>query len=297
MRSLIVCCAAWLAVPPAISFADTHDKPRIGAIQETKVVNTLSPQEDRALSLATGRILKHVNRARVALAEQDKKGAQHHVDQGLVLLRIIDATLPKYSVKTRIEAGQYVYEDQGEEQPRFIPIYEGVEKLAILAPIEGEKEATAADFQITAAPVISDVDLVKSRASLDIALARAGLTTAAAALKKERRSEADLALAQVQRGVILKRLKIDLPLEEARANLWLAKELLIERKPADARTALRSAADALAAHEKSAGESRAKDVQTMREQIGQLVNSIETDQSGAIAKIMGWWEQIHSWAA
>ena len=57
--------------------------------------------------------------------------------------------------------------------------------------------------------------------------------------------EADAALASVQRGVIMKHLKVDLPVEQARANLWLAKELVIEGKHKEAQTALREATDAL----------------------------------------------------
>jgi hypothetical protein len=297
MRYIALFFVVFLTVLPAPSGADTHETPRITAAMETKSLATLSPEEDRAVSLAAGRILKHVNQARVALAGKDAKGAKHHVEQGILLVRILEATLPKYTVKMRIAAGQLVYEDHGEEQPLFVPIYDGLEKVSILAPVEAAKEETAKESQSGGAPVVAGVNLIKTRASLDVALTRAGLETAATALKEEKKTgEADAALALVQRGVIMKHLKIDLPLEQARANLWLAKELVIESKHKEAQTALREATDALEAHEKGADESHARESRELRKQISQLATSIETESQGAIEKIMGWWEQLTNWS-
>ena len=274
-----------------------HAASRISAEVETKPGAKLSVEEGRALSLSAAQILKHVNQARSALTKKDLKAASQNVDQGLVLVKIINETVPAYKVETKIKAGELTYVDKEDAKPVIVPVYEELQRVAVMAPIEAAKKAVQKEAAAVGVPVAVDVDLVHTRTDLNVELANVGLQAAKEALQKEDPKTADNALATVQTGVIFGYTKVDLPLEKVRENLMLAKALVDSGKAKEARVALEVAGDALEEYEKGAGQNRAKEAKDLRVELQKLSNDIEANSKGASKKIMDWWDRVRKWIA
>jgi hypothetical protein len=268
---------------------------RITAEVETKPGVKLSAEESRALSLSAAQILKHVDQARSAIGKKDFKAAGQNIDQGLVLVKIINQTVPTFKVETMIKAGTMTYVDNEDSKPAIVPVYEELQKVAVMAPIEAAKKAAQKDAAAAGVPVAVDVQLVHTRTDLNVALAEAGLRAAKDALQKEDGKTADSALAAIQTGVIFGYTKVDLPLEKVRENLMLAKALVDAGKAKEARAALEVTGDALEEYEKSAGQNRAKDAKGLRAEVEKLSKDIEANSAGASEKIMDWWDQVRKW--
>lgn len=272
-----------------------HAAGRITAEVKAKPGAKLSAEESRALSLSAAQILKHVNQARSALDRKDLQAANQNVDQGLVLARIINETVPAYKVETRIKAGDLTYVDTEDSKPAIIPVYEEWQRVSVMAPIEAAKKAAQKEAAASGVPVAVDVELVHTRTELNVELAQAGLQAAKEALKKKDAKAADGALATVQTGVIFGYAKVDLPLEKVRENLVLAKALVDSGKAKEARAALEVAGDALEEYEKGAGQNRAKEAKGLRSEMKKLSKDIEADSKGASEKIMDWWNLVRGW--
>ena len=274
-----------------------HAASRISAEVETKPGAKLSAEEGRAVSLSAAQILKHVNQARTAIGIKDLKAARQNVDQGLVLVKIINETLPAYKVETKIKAGELTYVDKEDSKPVIVPVYEELQRVAVMAPIEAAKKAAQKEAAAAGVPVAVDVELVHTRTDLNVELANVGLQAAKEALQKEDAKAADNALATVQTGVIFGYTKVDLPLEKVRENLILAKALVDSGKAKEARVAIEVAGDALEEYEKGAGQNRAKEAKDLRAEMQKLSKDIEANSKGASEKIMDWWDQVRKWIA
>lgn len=270
---------------------------RISAEVETKPGAKLSAEESRALSLSAAQILKHVNQARVAIGKKDLKAASQNVEQGLTLVKIINETVPAYKVETKIKAGGLTYVDKEDSKPVIVPVYEELQRVAVMAPIEAAKKAAQKEATAAGVPVAVDVELVHTRTDLNVELAQVGLQAAKDALQKEDSKAADGALATVQTGVIFGYTKVDLPLEKVRENLMVAKALVDSGKAKEARAALEVAGDALEEYEKTAGQNRAKEAKDLRAEMQKLSKDIEANSKGASDKIMDWWDRVRRWLA
>ena len=238
-----------------------------------------------------------MNQARSAIGRKDLKAAGQNVDQGLVLVRIINETVPAVKVETKIKAGELTYVDKEDSKPVIVPVYEELQRVAVMAPIEAAKKAAQKDAAAAGVPVTVDVELVHTRTDLNVELAKLGLQAAKEALQKEDAKAADNALAAVQTGVIFGYTKVDLPLERVRENLILAKSLVDSAKVKEARAALDVAGDALEEYEKSAGRNRAREAKSLRAELQKLSKDIETNSKGASEKILNWWDRVRKWIA
>jgi hypothetical protein len=275
-----------------------HAASRISAEVDTKPGAKLSAEESRAVSLSAAQILKHVNQARTAIGKKDLKAASQNVEQGLTLVKIINETVPPLKVETKIKAGELTYVDKEDARPVIVPVYEELQRVAIMAPVEAAKKAAQKEAAAAAGvPVAVDVELVHTRTDLNVELARAGLQAAKDALQKEDAKAADGALATVQTGVIFGYTKVDLPLEKVRENLMVAKTLVDSGKAKEARAALEVAGDALEDYEKTAGRNRAKEAKELRAEMLKLGMDIEANSKGASEKILDWWDRVRKWLA
>lgn len=289
--------ARWLlsgALVCALS-ANLHAAGRITAEVRTKPAAKLSAEESRALSLAAAEILKHVNAARADIGRKDLKAAGAHVDQGLVLVRIVNETVPAFQVETTIKAGQLSYVDKEDSKLPIVPVYNELQRLSVMAPVEAAKKDAQKDAGKSGVPVAVDVELIHTRADLNVELAREGLQAAKDNLQKDDAKAADSALAAVQTGVIFGYTRMDLPLEKVRENLMLAKNLVDAGKTKEAKIALGVAGDALAEYEKGAGANRANESKALRGEIQKLSQGIENGAQGASDQIMGWWDKVRGW--
>lgn len=284
------------ALPFALA-VNLHAAGRISAQVETKPAGKLSAEESRALSLSAAHMLKHVHQARLAIGKKDVKAASQNVDKGLVLVDIINQTVPAYKVETKIKAGELTYVDQADARPAIVPVYEELQRVSVLAPIEAAKKAAQQEAAVAGVPVAVDVELIHTRTELNVELAAIGLRAAKDALQKDDSKAADAALATVQTGVIFGYTKMDLPLEKVRENLLLAKSLVDSGKAKEARAALEVAGDALEEYEKGAGKNRAKEAKDLQAEMQKLAKDIEVNDKGASEKILEWWDRVRKWVA
>lgn len=287
MRTKVIPLLAVVLWTPAAFAAKAAVEPRIQANVDVEAVRPMNDEERRAVYIAAGRVLKHVDQARKAIAKNARKEARRQVQQAILLTDIIRQALPVYDVKAHISAGKLHYEDEDQVQDSVVPIFEELERSAILGPVE--------DAKAMAGAAVADVDLVHTRAELDIDLARRHLDAARTALEQKDGDAADAALEAIQRSVRLTTVAVDLPLERARSNLMLARNRVDEGRLEDARAALRVALDALAEYQNNVGEERAAEVAGLRQEIAALEPTLQDDARGAREKLDAWWDVVSSW--
>lgn len=268
--------------------------PRITAEVETQPHSQLSVAERQALSQAAGRILFHVDKARQAVADNEKDQALHHLSRGLLLARIIDKTAPAYQVKATISAGDLVYQDEDTVKMLTIPIYAELGKVSVLAPIEAAKREAAKEGRTSGTPVVQQVELHHTAVSLDVAMAKRSLVTAKAALTNDQPEAADQALRALQAtSVTFTYGETNLPVVRARENLTLAQSLVEQQRPEDARFALHEASSALAVYGTQVDGSRAAKVQRLRQKIEELAQTVEQhDHERAAERISRLWDRV-----
>ena len=286
---------AALALASTPALADKlRPEPRIQAAVTVEPVVPVSDEERRATYVAAGRILKHVDQARTALTKKDRGEATRHVTQAVLLTDIIRASLPVYDVKAKISAGDLTYEDREQVQETVVPIFDELERAALLSPVKDAK--IDAQDDATQATAVVDVELVHTRAELDIDLARLHLDAALAEIKGRDFEAAVASLGAIQTGVRLSRVEIDLPLERARSNLMLARDRVDEGRLEDARFALRVAMDALDDYQAMAQEARAKEASALKAEMARLQNTLQGNAGKARDMIDAWWDLLSEWA-
>ncbi len=314
----ILCLAATvtLAAESPSSDSDTKKKeppPRISSNVNVHSPAALTIKEARELSFAAGRILKHVAQARHAIDEKKTDVAVSHIDQGLKLITIIDSLLPHTNVKTEIKSGNLVYNDDDDVTPRYLTIFDELERRDMISPIvqakkqaeqtvPPNKEKDSAATKAHPALGITHADVVYSAAKLDIQLARTMLNRAKRDLNDNESDAADHALMTLQsRGVLFVLEEIDLPLEEVADNLKLAETELKEGKVEEAKAALNLAADDLKRYEKLVGEKRGCEVNALQEEIDKLTvelskgNLSDADRQKHVSRISQWWHKATNW--
>ena len=278
---------------------DKSEKPsRIASRIDIEPVAHLSDSESREVSFATSRILKHIAQAREAIAEHHLEGAVKHVEQGLKLMKIIDSVLPHFKVKTQITSGELSYTDEDDVTPRFVTLFEEVDRRDVISPvIKAKKEAAQKDStapevkppqanasaaQPVVPMVVSHADVTYTSARLDVELTRKMLTAARKELSENKLDLADRALHTLQAGGVLFEFdEIDLPLKQAADNLRLAEIELKDGRLEEARAALHEAIDDLKGYEEQVGDQRSEEVNALHTEIAKLTVQLE---GGSIAR-------------
>jgi hypothetical protein len=278
----------------AVSPAGAASASRISADVQTTPTAQLSDEERQALSVAAGRLFIHVDLARKAIASKDKAGALENVTKGLTLAEIIKKAEPDYTVKSTIKAGNLVYEDERTVKPAMVPIFNELDRISLEEPVQ--VSALHAARNASTAPVVEDVESMRSLMKLDVNLAQDHLQVAQTTLRKGDLKLADAALSTIQNDAVSFQFDaMDRPLVDARENLMLAKTMIQEGKPADARAELQAASDALKEYQDLAGEHRATEVRAMRDEIEKLTPEIEKNRSESIGRITALWDQLIKW--
>jgi hypothetical protein len=286
----------------------------------------LSEEERRALSLAAGRLLKHVHQARQAMNQQQKQQAMGHIDKALTLVQIIESAVPTYQVTARIEAGNTTYEEKEQVKQLMVPIYAELEKVTLMVPLMAAKQETAKNggashgsmsgkqsqqpsaeqpsqpSRTAMTPVVAGVEAHHTHIMPDVSAAEEHLQAAKQALNNNKYEVADGALAAVQRGVSFAYIEVDLPLLRARENLMLAKAQVQAGQVQDARINLEAAAQALERYGQRADKSRASQVQSLQKEIQNYAQQLppQTQQGQqapqqnqqVVEQINEWWDRI-----
>lgn len=301
-------------LPKSSSSAKTKTPvPRIASTVDARATATLTDEEATQVSFAAGRVLKHISQSRDSIHEKKEVDASRHVEQGLKLLAIMDSVLPHYKVKTEIKAGEHAYLDEDDVSPRYVTLFDELERRDIISPIaQAKKEsqlqpakgqhAGNGSNQPPIPVAVSHVDLNYSTVKLDIALAKQMLERAKLDLQAGKANEADAALLVVQsRGVLFEYEEVDLPLEEAADNLKLAETEMKEGRTIEAKAALHVAIDQLKRYEKLVGDSRGAEVRALHHEITKLTNELEkgppseSERKKISDQISQWWHGATKW--
>lgn len=294
------------------------DTPRITEEGSVTPSHTLTDAEARSVSHAAGRLLWHVNMARQELSQvvagedpvegtttadlaKVKEEAQRHVTQALTLSRIIEKTLPSYSFKTTITAGEESYTEDQQLQPMFVPIYSELDVIDVLRPVIAAKYEAARATAAGAPTTLFDTRLAYTRAMLDVDAAKIYLAAADTNIKADKLEVAEQDLMRVQRDVIVSSVDTDVPLVTARVDLFQAQRAIQNDDAPVATANLTSAYDALARYHSMliTDSQRAKEVETLRGEIEalnvNLAETLKTQKDMTVAKVDGWWHELRHW--
>ncbi|MBI1389784.1 MAG: hypothetical protein GC154_15200 [bacterium] len=124
-----------LTAARSASADDSAPSKIMSSVTVKSATSEITGDEWRSLSYSAGLILKHVDQARIAIAQKNKDDALVHVNQGLTLVHIINNVLPPVVVETQIKAGDAVYHDRDQYNPFLVPIYNESIRYDILAPV------------------------------------------------------------------------------------------------------------------------------------------------------------------
>ena len=275
-------------------------KARITSTIDAQPTTKLTAEESRSVSVAAGRILKHVNEARVAIEEKKKKAALEDVENGLTLVKIIEQAVPPIKVKADIQSGDLKYHHEEESSQSLIPIFEELDQVDVMGPARGvEKEKSpSSGKKHTGSSAITYEGIEFTSLDLNLPLAKRNLGYAKKALNDNKLEDADSALQTIQtRGVLFELVEDYLPLREAADNLKLAEYEFKNGQAKEAETALKVASDALKDYAKIAGENRAKEVKKLHKEIDDLSGKLEhqKDQEAVVKKMASWWDRVAKW--
>lgn len=275
-------------------------KSRITSTIDAMPTSKLTPEESQAVSVAAGRILKHVDEARVALEEFNKKAALEDIEKGLTLVQIIEHAVPPIKVKADIQSGDISYHHEEEVHQAIIPIFQELDQVDVVGPAvraKQEKGQTSGE-KGTGPSAVTYAGTEFTSLDLDLALAKRNLGRAKKAVMDNKLDQADSALLDIQtRGVLFGLVEDYLPLREAADNLKVAEYEFKEGQPQNAKEALKVASDALKDYEKTVGEHRSKEVKQLHQNIDDLTEKLEKqqDREGVVKKIASWWNKVAKW--
>jgi hypothetical protein len=118
-------------------------KPRIESKITVEPLQKSTAPEKASLSRAAGRILLHVDDARLAIKDNNKEEALSRIANGLILVRINEERSPDYEVKATIKSGGLTYEDVRSLRQLFVPVYEELDEVSALSPVIAAKKRTS----------------------------------------------------------------------------------------------------------------------------------------------------------
>lgn len=273
---------------------------RITSTIEAQPTSKLTAEESQAMSVAAGRILKHVGEARVALEEEKGETALEHIEKGLTLVQIIEHAVPPIKVKADIQSGEFSYHHEEEAHQALIPIYHELDLVDVVRPVARVKKdkSQGSDDQRTESSAFAYTSLEFTSFDLDLPFTKRHLGQAKKALKDKKLDVAGSALLAIQTdGVLFALVEDYLPLRTAANNLKLAEYEFKEDNSQEAKSALDVASDALKAYEKTAGENRSKDVKTLHQEIDDLSGKLDQqqDRDGVVKKMASWWDRVTKW--
>ncbi len=265
----------------------------------------LSDAEQRAVSFAAGRVLKHVDQARQALAKQDKPMALAQIEKGLSLVTIIEQTIPPVHVTATINAGTLHYQDEDQVKRLVVPIYQELDSVSIVEPVVAAKKAAASKdntptHKTTAREKVEELEENYTSVTLNVEEAKAHLVNAKEALTKGRFDAAAKDLSTIQAGVTLVYAVESRPLAQVREDLVLAQMYLDDQRFKQAEQALKDAGELVSRYEKAGGRHQ-DEARALRDEMADLGKELAQEKQGSMEKVkeklMGWWDRVRSWDA
>ena len=270
---------------------------------KSRTIGKLTTDDLRQASLLMAEVFQHIAQARDKIDGEDSKEALKEVNKARDAIKAIRSMLPKSEVHTRTLApdGKVIYEDDREDQPGRIPLYEGILHRQTLEPILAARRSAlefagyrVVDAETIATEVVADVDAIETQ-----------LTRAAKALERDKTTEAAKALATAMiHGLSVRYNKDDSPLTAARDAIWMARRSLEENNSTQALVNLETARLRLQTYRGLLSADQRQEVDTMLREIAQLEGELRQEGnrsvSGAERTRQGdlltkWWDRINGW--
>ena len=297
---------------------DQENADRIRVDSNVKMQGDLSPQEQSALSVAGGRLLMHVDRARDLLASNNADAAKSQVHKALTLAQIIERNAPTFQLNTTISAGDLQYADSDTIPSTVIPVYSEVSQISLIAPIARAKSShgpamnrneqsrtnqriaqnrNSVTENMAQPTTVSDVALASTGVFLDVDGTKDLLEQVSDDLQANNSDRAQQHLQSIQQNVFLTFSAVDQPLVQARENLSLARAYAQSNRMDPAKKALSEAARALNEFENNTSQERAKDINNVRGNITNLHDNFPDNAEQAAQRIQSLWQQLNGWSA
>jgi hypothetical protein len=236
------------------------------------------------LSTFAGNMLNETNQARTAIKNGSLELAKEYV--------------------SRAEADLQKVEAQAQGRT-MVPVYQEFVSVSILAPVQTEQNARRAKAQSSStakSPVKGGNDAVAHEVSgiytsvyVNTTIAKKSLAAAEAVLSRGDLLTADSALADVQEGVKIQSDKSDMPLEQARENLIIARASARNGDYKAAEAALKTASDALSKYANDGGP-HANEAMAMVQEINACRQKLPRNHADVIARINKWWNTTADWS-
>lgn len=244
--------------------------PAVGASKEAMVheqvtvnpLSRISPQEERVLSSAAAKVLRHIVEARSAIRNKQTESAKSELQQAQTLLSIIETALPTTEVKDRIWVAKkhLEYKDSEEVVPDLIPIYSSLDALVDVMPVKeaqehlekakahlqkGDKGKAKEELEAT------DEALVYTEIDLPFAGTRHLVNQALADLANGDSEKAEKVLQKAENNVVFLSVGVDEPMVSAQSLIWGASQHYAAGDKKLARSELQQAISFLEAAKKS----------------------------------------------
>jgi hypothetical protein len=236
------------------------------------------------LSMLAGKMLNETNEARTAIKNGNLELATEHVNRAEADLENVEAQA---------------------KGSTMIPVYQEFVSVSILAPVQTEQNVRRSKAQSSSTAkvpvnggnnaVAHEVSGIYTSVVVNTTVAKNSLAAAKAALSRGDLHTADSALADVQEGVQIRSDKADMPLEQARENLVLARASARNGKYEKAQVALRTASQALSEYADEGGP-HANEARALREEIDKYCRNLQQNHMDAVAKINRWWNTTAEWS-
>ena len=273
-----------LTAYPAIAAQDNNGN-------MTTSASVQSGESEKQLQTASSKIIGNINVADLDLAYGMNDDASSHIDAARQAISGLNNQVTPYSSNTPMTAGKLSYAKANGNTDYWIPV---ANDRFVVRTLDGDR-LTSKNPGID----VSDAQIVHYNMVLDTKVADAQLVKAQTAISQKQYDVAMTALDNVSKGAITETVTEDRPLEAARDNLILSKELLHDKDYHGASFALKHASKELAMVEKTHPDSSDNaHIKDMQSQIDSLRVSIAKDDPSdlkiAEMKIDGWIKDVKS---
>ncbi len=254
---------------------------------------TLTADEQKAISIAAARTLRHIDKARREIKRKDSKPAMTNLEQALTLLKIIDNAVPELHVNATIKSGDLTYHNEDNEKQLLVTIYEDVNEFVDASSSRGKSGKRIVLKNSTGRPTLS-AGLEETAIFFDVREAKSLLDEAISRLNRNDLEGADQALAGIQDDVVFVDAEADLPLERARMNLLEASRLAAADRFNEAEAFLHRTVGALENYQAEASGEMAKKAHALINSINALSGKLAQDKAGAKQKISAFLNELSS---
>ncbi len=288
--SLAVCCFMLMTGSASKSLAAS----RITSDVKITPQATLTADERKAISIAAGQTLHHINKARREIKKKDSKSALTNLEQALTLLKIIDNAVPELQVNATIKSGDLTYHNEDNEKRLLVPIFKEEDEFFDASSSRGKSGKRTVLKNPTGLPTFS-AGVEETAIFFDARDAKSLLDEAISRLNSNDLEGADQDLASIQDDDFeFVDAEVDLPLVQARMNLMEASRLAAADRFKEAEAFLHRTVGALENYQAEASREMAKKTRALINSINEVSGKLEQDKAGAKQKISAFRKELSS---